>query len=265
MTLRIRVGATALAIACFGALVGCGTPRVDPESAPSPPQQILPTPTANDFVTTIMRTRGLSTADLAIDLTTTVGNDTTRLTGSGPAGIRGGYGRLTWTPDGGEAFTEVSNYKGLYVQTGGPSGLWTHQPDRLATPTSRLADPFRGLGTAMDVTRRGPERLGDQATTRFTARIPADSDSMALMGLSGDQIASLGDSSRGQWVEVTVWVDGRGRIVRVDRSVDIPNAPDGPVSATTTTLLDDFSRTVDVEPPPTESVTEAPTSTSTST
>ena len=261
MTPLTRLAATAMAVACSVSLAACGTPRVDPDSAPSAPVVVLPTPAVNDFVSTVMRTRGLGTADLTVEVSTTTDEGTVRLSGTGPAGFSKGYGSLEWVTDDGEVFTELSNGKGLFVQVGGPAAMWTHSPDAWSTPTSRLADPLRGIGTAIDVVDAGPTRLGEVDTVGYTARIPADPESLSLMGLSDEQIASLGDSWRGEWIDVSVWVDERGRIIRVERTVDLPRTPIGPVSATTVTDLADFSRTIDLEPPPSESVTEAPAST----
>jgi len=260
MTLRSRLAVIALAVSCAGGLVGCGTPRMEPDAVPSAPDMVLPTPAANDFVSTVMRTRGLGTAEVAIDVSTTTDEGSVQLTGSGPVSVNKGYGRLEWSSDDGETFTEVSNGKGLFVQSGGPSALWTHLPDKTSTATGRLADPLRGIGTAMSVVRHGSEPLGDISAVRYTGRIPASPESIALLGLSDGQITALGDSWRGEWIDLTVWVDPRGRIVRMERSLTIPESDGGPVSATTTTTLDDFSRTIDLEPPPTESVTEGSSS-----
>ena len=261
MSLRIRVGATALAIACFGALVGCGTPRVDSEAAPNPPAVVLPTPAANDFVSTVMRTKGLNMANLAMFVTTTTTDGISHLSGSGSGAVGQGYGRIEWIQDDGSRFTEVSNGKGLFVQSGGPTDRWTHYADKRATPTSYLVDALRGLGTAMSVVQGGTEQLGGVTATRYVGRIPADADSLSMLALPAEQISGLSDAWRGQWIDVTVWVDGGGRIIRVDRALEIPDTPDGPVSATTSTRLEDFGQAIDLEPPPTESVTEASTST----
>ncbi len=260
MTLPSRLAVIALAVACAGGLVACGTPRVEPEATPSAPDLVLPTPAANDFVSTVMRTRGLGTAEATVDVTTTTGEGSVQLTGSGPVAINKGYGRLDWTSSDGGSFTEVSNGKGLFVRSEGPTGMWTHLPDKTSTPTSRLADPLRGIGTAMDVVRHGPEQVGDVTAVRYTGRIPATTESLALLGMSDEQITALGDSWRGQWIDLTVWVDQRGRIVRLERTLTIPDTEGGPVSATTVTTLDDFSQTIDLEPPPTESVTEGASS-----
>ncbi len=125
MTIRTRMAVATLTVACFASLIGCGTPRVEPGSTPSAAALVLPTPAASDFVSTVMRTRVLGTAELTVDVTTTTPDGTTRLTGSGPAGISQGYGGLTWVTDNGETFTEISNGKGLFVQTGGSDGMWT--------------------------------------------------------------------------------------------------------------------------------------------
>jgi hypothetical protein len=261
MTPRTRLAATSLVMVCAGSLVACGTPRVAQDSAPSGPAVVLPTPAVNDFVSTVMRTRGLGAADLSIEVNVTTDEGTVRLIGTGPASLGQGYGGLDWVTEDGDVFTEVSNGKGLFVQADGPTEMWTHSTEKWPTPTSRLADPLRGIGTATDVVKVGSASLGKLDTVRYTGRIPASPESLMLMGLEDEQIAALEDSWRDQWIDIAVWADPRGRIVRIERSVDLPDTPIGPVSATTTTEVDNFSRTIDLDPPPSESVTEAPSST----
>ena len=169
-----------------------------------------------------------------------------------------GYGDMRWTDASGAVTRELSNGKGLFVQTDVPSGMWTRLPDERATPTGRLADPLRGLGGLADVTKVGPEDLDGTATTRYTGTLPASPDSLALLGFSDEELVEIGTDWQGAVVDVTVWIDSKGRVVGIERTLDLPDAAAGPVSAVTMTALSDFTTTIDLEPPPTESVVEAP-------
>lgn len=240
------------------ALAGCGTQRADSTTSAAPPSVVQPTPSADDFVASVMRTRDLATADLDVTVTTDVAGVARTLTGTGSAAVAQSYGDMTWTDASGATTRELSNGKGLFVQTDVPDGLWTRLPDERATPTSRLADPLRGLGGVADVTREGAEDLEGVPTIRYTGSLPASPESLALLGFSDEELVDIGTDWQGAVVDVTVWIDGRGRVVGVQRSLDLPGATAGPVSAETMTLLSDFTTSIDLEPPPTESVVEAP-------
>jgi hypothetical protein len=244
----------------LGSLVlgGCGTQRADSGASSAPPAAVSPTPSADEFVGSLMRTRDLATAALEITVSTDVGGDLRTLTGSGTSAVSEGYGELLWTDADGAASREVSNGKGLFVQTDVPDGLWTRLPDERSTPTGRLADPLRGLGSLQDVVRAGPEELDGIQATRYTGTLPASPDSLLVMGFTDEELVAIGEDWQGAVVEVTVWVDGAGRVIGIERSLDLPAAAAGPVTAETMTELSDFSLAIDLAPPPTESVVEAP-------
>ena len=240
------------------ALAGCGTQRADSAASSAPPSVVSPTPSADEFVASVMRTRGLSTADLEVTVTTDVGGSPRTLTGTGVAGVSKGYGDMRWIDASGAVTRELSNGKGLFVQTDVPDGTWIRLPDERATPTGRLADPLRGLGGLADVTTIGPEDLGGVSSTRFTGTLPAAPESLALLGFSDEELVEIGTDWQGAVIDVTVWVDSVGRIVGIERSLALPEAAAGAVTANTMTRLSDFATTIDLEPPPTESVIEAP-------
>jgi hypothetical protein len=244
----------------LGSLVvtGCGTQRADAGASSAPPAIVSPTPSADEFVASVMRTRDLATAALEVTVSTDVGGDLRTLTGSGTSAISRGYGELLWTDAAGATTREVSNGKGLFVQTDVPDGLWTRLPDERSTPTGRLADPLRGLGGLQDVVRAGPEELGGTPATRYTGVLPASPDSLLLMGFSDEELVAIGEDWQGGVIDVTVWVDSGGRVIGIRRSLDLPAAAAGPVTAETMTELSEFTIATDLAPPPTESVVEAP-------
>jgi hypothetical protein len=250
LLVALTVGAAALA--------GCGTQRAVSTASSALPSVVLPTPSADDFVASVMRTRDLATADLDVTVTTEVGGDVRTLTGTGSAAVAQSYADMQWTDASGAVTRELSNGKGLFVQTDVPDGLWTRLPDERATPTSRVADPLRGLGGLADVTRAGTEEFDGTPTTRYTGTLPASPESLALLGFSDEELVEIGTDWQGGVVDVTAWIDGRGRVIGVERSLDLPDAAAGPVSANTMTALTGFTTAIDLEPPPTESVVEAP-------
>ncbi len=113
----------------------------------------------------------------------TSGGDVRTLTGTGSAAVAQGYGDMTWTDASGAVTRELSNGKGLFVQTDVPDGMWTRLPDERATPTGRLADPLRGLGGLADVTRHGPEDLDGVPATRFTGSAAGCSGEPGVAGV----------------------------------------------------------------------------------
>ena len=52
------------------------------------------------------------------------------------------------------------------------------------------------------------------------------------MGFSDEELVAIGEDWQGAVIEVTVWVDGRGRVIGIERSLDLPAAAAGPVTAT---------------------------------
>lgn len=239
-------------------LAGCGSQPGDSRASSAPPSVVSPTPSADDFVASVMRTRDLATADLDVTVTTDVGGVVRTLTGEGSSAVGKGYGDMLWTDADGAVTRELSNGQGLFVQIDVPDGTWIRLPDERATPTGRLVDPLRGLGGVAEVAEAGAEDLDGVATTRYTGTIPASPESLALLGFSDEELVEIGSDWQDGIIDVTVWIDERGRVVGLERSLDLPEAAAGPVSAATMTLLSDFTTSIDLEPPPTESVVEAP-------
>lgn len=239
-------------------VAGCGTQRVDSSASSAPPTVVSPTPSADEYVASVMRTRDLATAALEVAVSTEVGGTRRVLSGSGVSALSQGYGDLLWTDADGAVTRELSNGKGLFVQTDVPDGTWTLLPDERATPTGRLADPLRGLGGLADVTDAGTDERDGVPTARFTGTLPASPDSLALLGFSDEELVEIGTDWQGGVVDVTVWIDAKGRVIGIERSLDLPAAAAAPVSAITMTSLSDFTTSIELEPPPTESVVEAP-------
>jgi hypothetical protein len=165
---------------------------------------------------------------------------------------------MTWTDASGTTWRELSDGKGLFVQEDVPHGGWTLLPSQTATPTGRLTDPLRGLGTMSNARATGSDVIDGMSTTRYEGTIPADPAALALLGLSDATLAKVGDVSRTTDIAVTVWIDAHSQVVRIDRTVDVPDSAAGPVSAQTSTTITEYMKLIGLDPPPTESVTSTP-------
>lgn len=242
------VGSLLAGIALVGLLTGCG-PN-DGVAAGS----VSPTPSANAVTDAVIQSKGLATAAIEVDAMTSIGGVERTQHGSGEVDVSRGMGAITWTADDGSVVREISNGKGLFVQSAGPDSMWTHLPDATATPTGRLADPLRGLGGLTGVTADGTEVIGGEEAGRYRGSMAADPTALTFLGLPDATVAALGDTWQGTRVDVVVWVTGSGRVVRIDRSWSAPTTPAGPVSARTSTRLSDYVSLINIDPPPAESV-----------
>jgi hypothetical protein len=249
----------AVSVVIAGALVGaCGTPRSDPSvSASEQPISIMPM--ANPFVSAVMHMRGLGSAAVDVEADYHLDGTDSRRTGVGAVDLGRGFGNVLWTDaDGSER--EIVNDVAVFVQSDGPDSPWTRLPEGVVRPTTPLNAPLAGLGAIEDPTWGGTETIDGRMVTRYDGRLPADPVSLAALGLTAAQVSRLGVSVGDATVAVSAWVDSANRIVRVDRSLDVPDGTDA-ARVRVSTRLSDFSRNIDVAPPPSQSVTNAPTGT----
>jgi hypothetical protein len=264
MTTRARAGAAlllAVLSAAALALTACGTPRVPVGEADySAVQRPSMMPTPNEFVSAVMHTRDLGSANVEITVDTTIDGSRQHLDGVGAVALGRGFGNILWTDDEG-TMRVINNDVATFVRDDEPSGLWNQLPDGVSTPRTAFADPIASLGLLADVLADGVEEIDGIPTTRYTGRLAADPKSLAAFGLADDQIATLTGTAGGLSVTVTAWVDSTGQIVRVDRVFS--STPEGgtPVDLRVSTTLSDFSGVIDVGPPPSASVTSASAST----
>lgn len=215
-------------------------------------------PTASDFVSTVTLTRDLGTADLDIDVETKVGGTSRRMSGVGTAGLHAGVGDITWTDVQGTT-RELGTFLAIYVQADPPDGPWYRLDDGQPTTRSGFADPLSGLGSLEGVTATRADSAATGAQTVYSGTLPVDPVRLRELGFSDEEIAGLGESWQNERIDVSVRVDGLGRIVRVDRAVDITGDDGLEHSVSVTTRLSDFSGGLDLTAPPSESVVPAPT------
>ena len=102
------------------------------------------------------------------------------------------------------------------------------------------------------------EDEGAEGQTVYSGLLPSDPDRLAELGFTDEEFVGIGDAWQGASIDVDVWVDRLGRVVRVDRSFDVAG-PDGiEYAAAASTRLSDFSGVLDLTSPPSESVVDAP-------
>lgn len=261
--------ARAVAVICVTAallLSGCGTHRVDQSaSTPTLDNEIPPTPSANDYVSAVLNTKTRGSAKVTTTITIQTPEGERTLVGKGPTFLDPGFGVINWS-DGDATFREMVNDQGIFVQSEPPDGRWIQYVDAKATTdtgeagtttTSGSASPLRGLGVAQNVVDEGTEKLGKVTATRYSGQLPLTPKELRAMGLTEAEISSIGDGWQGADEQVTVWIDPDGFIVKVDRAIDLPNAPGGPASVSSSTLLRNLGVALDVTSPSTNLVDSA--------
>lgn len=254
--IRVLGAAAGLALVA-GLAAGCAGPAPAASTSPIPLM-----PAADPFVSAVVFTNGLGTADLEITNTVQVGPTTTTRTGDIAAAMDAhGYGSGIWD-DGGTRVEELVGDKAVYVRPAGSKALWTKHPDGTRTLNSKLIAPLAGLGELMDLRDEGVTTQDGTPLRRYTGRLSATPERLRALGLTDDDLALLGDQASAGTIAVVAWVDDRNQIVRVDRSFEA-TAPDGtPVRASIVTRLTEFTVDLDLQAPSSADVTALPTSAS---
>ena len=242
----IRAAVGGLAAVAALAAGGCGAARTDGNAVPV----ISPTPAADPFASAIIMTRSWGSAEAAIDGFTVLDGRRHAISGDGHLGLDEGLGAVTWsTPDG--PVTELVNDRAVFTSTG--TG-WVREPGR-HTDTSCLADPLRGLADAPGAVAL-PVADG---LRRYQVRLPLTAESVACSGMSLLRTAAiLAWPDLAGSVVATGWVDPNHRLVRIDREL-AASAPGHSATAAITTRLDDFGIMLDLDSPPSASVSTLPT------
>jgi hypothetical protein len=243
-------------------LTGCGSPEAAAPSSQTPEAAIAMMPSANPFLSALTFTNGLGTAQVDVTATTTVGDRSLTRTIDGTASLDPrGYGIVSWSSSGagGEASVdEIASDKFVFFRPADSTGLWTQEPSGVRTQASRMISPLTGLGDLTDIVDAGQVELDGTQTRRYTGLLAVTPDRLEALGLTEADLTSVGDAWEGADLDVTVWIDGRNRVVRVDRAFDIVGQTGVPVSASTSTLLSDFAGPLDLTGPPSQSVTALP-------
>jgi hypothetical protein len=206
----------------------------------------------------------MGTARIVVDLRSSVGGSERSLTGTGVAALDPGWADMAWTSDGpnppaGTKTREMVNDQGIFVQVDPPDGGWmrisTKDPNPGTTPTSASADPLRNLEVLRGVTGQGPETVDGIPAERFTGWLPVDEAELSAMGLSDEEIGAIGSIPEGSRVDVTLWLDAAGHVIRVDRLMDLGGTTQA--SAFSSARLVAFSEMIDLLSP-SSGVVDAP-------
>lgn len=238
---------TRLGAVLAGALLiaGCSTaaPRPPASSPPTQPAQSAePTRSATPLASAISATSAPGTARIEVRILTSVGGLEDELTGTGITVFGTGDADLAWQAAAG-ASRERTVGGAAWLQLDPPAGEWLAVPDGTWIPTIAAGRPLRGLTDLRDVRVDGTERLGDAETTRLVGSLPAAGN---LDGLGINELAAqaVQDDPEAR-VDVTLWVDGTGRIIRITRTI----ASTTDVQASATTELSDFGIAAQIPDP----------------
>lgn len=222
---------------------GCSAPAGSPAGPSAPDAVVAPMPSADEFVSAIVATRSMGTADVVVDVTEESASGTVRLQARGPAVLPRGRADLIWTGQG--TFRELVNDQAIFTQPDPPDGPWIRTPKEGSTRTSGFADVLRGLGVLKDVHLVGNETLGGVPTRRYLGWLPADAAELAGLGLTPSEVDQYRSQSPDGRVQVTVWLDSFDHVVRVDRDLESSLVPGVHVS----TVLSNFSVMLDLTSP----------------
>jgi hypothetical protein len=113
-------------------------------------------------------------------------------------------------------------------------GVW-HLPEWLAS--------LEHVGNVADA---GPSTVAGAPTTRFTATLPRHQDAI---GLSLGSFVGGATAARTENVPVQVWVDDRGRVVRIAESWELSSGSGAVVTESVTIELSEFGTPVVARPP----------------
>ena len=122
-----------------------------------------------------------------------------------------------------------------------------------------LPDPSKGLNMLTeltDLTEVGEEPIDGTETTKYTGTV--DVEDAVGMSLPADLAQSTKkelEKASGT-VDVSVWVDGDGRVVRLDQRGTVDVGTGAPLSTTSSTTLTDFGVATDIAAPPADQVVD---------
>ena len=241
-------GVLALPLGACATVQPVATPPVaTPSTAPSAPTPAVSvtastSPSASPVATAVSVTASRGTAHLAISVLTTVVGFDDEIQGNGVAVFDSGAADISWDSVVGPT-REIVTGDQLFVQLEPPSGAWLEIPADEWTPTAGAGRPLQGLDSLMGVRATGEELLDGVATTRYTGSLPLTGNTAGL-GLN-EQALRLVAADPSARLEITVWVDQQGLIVRVMRT--LVSTTD--VSASNVTRLDDFGLAAAVSAP----------------
>lgn len=201
-------------------------------------------------------TRTWAASEIDIAATTTVDGVRTDRRGVGEVAIDKGFADIDWRTATTHA-RELVNDRAIFTQEQTPDGIWVRTESSGRTSTSAFADPLLHLTRLEAVTSDGSGEMDGFEASRYRGTLPLSASNLEGLALTEDEVARMvADAEPDDTIAVTVWVDPNRRIVRIDRSVTVGGTD--PISATATTHLSNFGVMLDLESPPSASVTTPP-------
>ena len=257
MTRRVapaRVALLGLAAVALTALVSCGAPT----DASSGSATILLAPSADPFVSAIIMTRTWAASEIETVILSTIDGTSRQRHGRGEVAIDKGYAVIDWVTDGAPS-RELVNDRAIFTQPQPPAGPWTRTESTGSTPTSPFADPLRWLTDVRDVRLEGTDTMDGFDTNRYQGTLPLTSANLDGLGLTAlEEQRILAAAGPDDAIVVTAWEDPHHRLVRIDRSLDLGTGSALQASVLASTHLWDFGIMLDLESPPSASVTAPP-------
>lgn len=200
------------------------------------------TPSATPLTTAVSATNARGTARLTISILSTVQGFSDEIEGEGLAILGSGDADITWSSVVGQT-REIIMANELFVQLEPPSGPWLSIPADEWTPTASAGRPLRGIGDITDARLDGVEVLDGIKTTRYVGFLDF-ADHADGLGLNR-QALQLAEAAGSASVELTVWIDERGLIVQVMRTL----VGGDDIAASTVTRLSELGISGTVTPP----------------
>lgn len=217
---------------------GSSTMQIASASPPLPSSaspSLLPTPSADPILSAIGATTSRGTARLALEIVTATPDFEKSLIGEGVVDFTRGAADLRWSGLEGDS-REVRTEEGFFVEV--QEGQWLAVDPGRTTPTSDAGDVLRGIDGIRDPVVEGSESVDGQSAIRITGWLPvtqSDASNAAGLGLIDDDFTTVVNGGQAR-VQVTIWVDDSGRIIRVMRTLQGSDA----IAATSLARLTEF-------------------------
>ena len=203
-------------------------------------------------------TRTWAASQIGVSVRSTIDGERRDLRGAGEVAIDKGYGDIDWT-SGDSHGRELVNDRAIFTQSEAPGGAWVRTESSDRTPTSAFADPLRHLTRLEHVSPSGTAQLDGFEAARYHGTLPVTAANLEGLALTDDDVARvIATVGPAQSIDVTVWVDPHHRIVRIDRSLELDGDAPIAVSVMASTNLTNFGVMLDLESPPSASVSTQP-------
>lgn len=263
----MRRASSGVFIACTLLLGACSSGADQSASSPvsptpaastaSPSPDPLLTPAASPVLDAVALSRAAGSAAIEVQSTATVASAQPWLNiGTGSVDLAKGLGRIAFESSNGGTSELLVNQDGNFVSTDGGK-TWFLLDFQQMTPLLGAVNVFRLLSN-VEWSEGEQETVDGQQLTRYDGTVvaPTIADAIDGMGISTEDPTAL-VGAQDLYIDISVWVDDAGRIVRVLRVVTA-QTPDGPLDATELTTLSDFGSALDLTSPDPAQVQPAP-------